>query len=400
MKTEWKIGSETVYLGGGQPGELFKMVFGDLSDSSVKAMFDEFSKTCPSQSAIDRIVDGYHVCRNLSYLVVSLSDSRHNADFDGKLGDLALNAISRSFVDLCQLQGAKPILADMTKSPLIFGAMPNLHLYEVAKLSSCGESLVRDHNGILTPIKKLELFTSLAKTIYASAVLTGDIHAIEALNWSSRFKQAFTSNDLSDLCGEISSYETNQRLDTHHFFVKCPAQAAIDRFSRPTPIEDYFDVLCESIRSEFFDESQFNAELSRRSGSQMISAILENTGKLRADEQVRVRNTILAKHILTGVDPFPAYLEARYGRVGAMDYSDVPIDEREVIDWCLNSGDDINKNTYDFFLVAFPVEKLIAHPRAQESLERLYAITKDQGILKRIESLDFLGKAFGEDLGL
>jgi len=400
MKTEWKIGSETVYLGGSQPGELFKMVFGDLPNNSVKSMFDEFSKTRPSQSAIDAIVDGYHVCRKLSYLVVSLSDSRHNSDLDGELGDLALNAISRAFVDLCQVQGVKPILMDMTKNPLIFNAMPNLHLYELAKLSSSGQSLVREPDGLLIPIKKLEMFASLAKSIYASAVLTGDIQAIEALNGSSRFKQAFTSNDLSDLCGEISNYKTNQRLDTHHFFVKCPAQAAIDKFSRPTPIEDYFDLLCESVRAELFDESQFNPELSRRSGSPMISAILENTGKLRIDEQVRVRNAILAKHIMSGVDPFPAYLEARYGRVGAMDYTDAPRDEREIIDWCLTASDDIYKNTYDFFLAMFPVDKHLEHPRAQESLERLYAITKDQGILKRIESLDFRGKAFGEDLGL
>jgi hypothetical protein len=108
----------------------------------------------------------------------------------------------------------------------------------------------------------------------------------------------------------------------------------------------------------------------------------------------------LALHIKAGVDAYPAYLEARYGRVKAMDFLDDPRDAEEIIDWCMGSRLRERSQDHSFFLAMLAPEELLKHERGQECLQRVHELTRDAKLLPLITSLQYRGKAFGEDLSL
>lgn len=389
-------------------GSLFSQAFEDfsspLSRTEVKEFFDGFwmyslGEDDVSQESIDRVIKAYLSCGDLEILHNAICDGVNFIGSDGQYHDnTPIRMINISFVGICEMEGVGPLLSKISQNNEIFRGVPDLSLKDIARMSVNGHSLVRSRSGSIIPDKILDPISSscdVVKTIFASAALTGDLEAIEHLNLKSLYRAQFNSSDMGFLCKAIADFSDYDPILYSRVTANFDVAGVLKKHSKRRVFSDYMESIINYICRSASSSDVFDLELSKKSGPALISSLLEVLDQTIKDDEVKRRNKILSQHVLNTDGSHMAFLEARYGRVGALDYVDDLINNLEVIDYCLDQG-----NKFDFFLCMFSIEELLQHDKAQDCLRRVFEMTRDPKVLEKIDSLEFKGQAFHDDLGL
>lgn len=389
-------------------GSLFSQAFEDftfpLSHSEVKEFLDGFwmyslGEDDVAQESIDRVVKAYLTCGDLVTLKNAISDGVNFIGSDGLYHDFtAIKMINVSFVDICEMEGLAPLLSKISENKEILRGVPDLSLKDIARMSVNGHSLVRSRSGRINSDKMLDSVSincDVAKTFFTSAALTGDLEAIEHLNLKSSFRSQFNSRDMEFLCKTIVDFSNSSQMLYNRVARNFDVSGVLKSYSKKRAFSDYMDSIINYVCKPECSANIFDLELSKKSGPTLISSLLDVFDQTIKYDEVTRRNKILSQHILNTDGSHMAFLEARYGRVGALDYVDDPINKLEVIDYCLDQ-----ENRLDFFLCMFSIDELLQHDKGQDCLRRVFEMTRDPKVLEKIDSLEFKGQAFHDDLGL
>ena len=389
-------------------GSLFSQAFEDfsspLSHSEVKKFLDGFwmyslGEDDVSQESIDRVIKAYLACGDLVILYNAICDGVNFIGNDGLYHDgTAIRMINVSFVDICEMEGVGPLLSKISQNKDIFRGVPDLSLKDIARMSANGHSLVRSRSGIIIPDKILDSISiscDVVKAVFTSAVLTGDLDAIEHLNLKFSYRSQFNSRDMGFLCKSISDFSDYDPILYSRVASNFDVSGVLRKHSKRRAFSDYMESIVNYVCSPASSADVFDLELSKKAGPTLISSLLDVFDQTIKDDEVNRRNKLLARHVLNTDGSYMAFLESRHGRVGALDYVDDPINNLEVIDYCLDQD-----NRLDFFLCMFSIEELLQHDKGQECLRRVFEMTRDPKVLEKIDSLEFKGQAFHDDLGL
>lgn len=372
--------------------------FGNVKKFKKTEPYDALAEEQPPQAVVDAVVEAYFNFGDLTSFYRALIEYYKEFREPEHIAKFIINGV---FVDLCEVEGLSKLLNEVIQNPEELSGIPEFWVPDIARLAREGRNLVRQRKGSLMQDSALRAFISVAPTFYMSAILNNDVEAIDHLNTIPEMRSKFSSEDIRKECNRVRDFSNKYPECTHRYFLGLKINKVCDRFRKETPLTDYFNKISNVIKEEKGLDNSFDAALSLRFGPFMISSILEKHSKIAGDGQLKVRDMFLAKHILAGVDAYPAYLESRYGRVKAMDFIDDPRDNQDIIDWCLGSRTREERGQdHSFFLAMLAPEVLLKHERGQECLQRVHELTRDVNLLKLITSLQYRGKAFGEDLSL
>jgi hypothetical protein len=379
-------------------GKFLQDHFRKVQEIQESSLYDCLSNEQTSQSVLDSVVEAYFKFGDLVLFYRALLEYYNEYDEKEFLAKYAINTV---FVDLCVVEGVSKLLNEITEHPEELAGIPELWVPDIARLAREGRNLVRQRRGSLVPDSALRAFVPVAPTFYISAILNDDLEAIDHLNTIPEMRAKFSADDIRKECNRVRDFSNKFSEFTHTYFLSLKINKVYDRFRKELPLTDYFNKISNAIKEEKGLDEHFDASLSLRFGPSMISSILEKHSKLAGDGQLKVRDMFLAKHIKAGVDAYSAYLESRFGRVKAMDFIDDPRDSQDIIDWCLGSRTREERGQdHSFFLAMLTPEELLKHERGQDCLRRVHELTRDVNVLKLITSLQYRGKAFGEDLSL
>lgn len=382
----------------GDGGEFLEDHFNKVQEIQKESLYECLNNERTSQAVVDAVIEAYFKFGDLVSFYRALLEYYKEFDDEKYFAKFVINSV---FVDICQIEGVSKLLNEITQNPEELSGIPELWVPDIARLAREGRNLVRQRKGSLVPDSALRAFIPVAPTFYISAILNDDLEAIDHLNTLSEMRSKFSSEDIRKECNRVRDWSNKYPEFTHRYFLSLKINKVYDRFRKETPLTDYFNKIANVIKEEKGLDKGFDAALSLRFGPSMINSILEKYSKLAGDGQLKVRDMFLAKHILAGVDAYPAYLESRFGRVKAMDFIDDPRESQDIIDWCLGTRTREERGQdHSFFLTMLAPEELLKHERGQECLQRVHELTRDPKLLQLITSLQYRGKAFGEDLSL
>lgn len=379
-------------------GEFLEGYFGEVKKIKHMDLYEGLNSEQSPQALVDAVIEAYFKFGDLAPFYRALVEYFKEFEDNKQLAKFVINSV---FVDICEVEGVSKVLNEITQNPEELSGIPELWVPDIARLAREGRNLVRQRKGSLMQESALRAFIPVAPTFYISAILNDDLEAIDHLNTIPEMRSKFSSDDIRKECNRVRDFSNKYSEFTHRYFLSLKINKVYDRFRKETPLTNYFNKIANVIKEEKGLDNGFDAVLSLRFGPTMINSILEKYSKLAGDGQLKVRDMFLAKHILAGVDAYPAYLESRYGRVKAMDFIDDPRESQDIIDWCLGTRTREERGQdHSFFLTMLAPDELLKHERGQECLQRVHELTRDVNVLKLITSLQYRGKTFGEDLSL
>jgi hypothetical protein len=323
----------------------------------------------------------------------------------------AANFINAMLPTMAHLETPSSVITELVRHVDILPGLPVLGIVEVAEiLSDCRTGcFVRGIDTSLRSHAELEHFTKTheqAMSFYISAVLRDDIKAIDHLNALPAMRDLVSDSDIRGICASVDRYPDVFPAEASSYFEKLPRIVHVrDRYIAAAPVSVYLKNLKTAIRkgSSQALEDCFDSSLSLRCGPALITEILnmyeqENRTQTQKQTNQMVKACVI-KLIEAGVDAYPAYLETVHGRFGALDFIDSPPSRGEIMDHCLAKRKEGEQDP-TVFLLMFTPKELAAHERGQELLERLHKYTQDPKLLQFMTSLQYVGKAFSNDLGL
>lgn len=386
------------------PTPSFKDVFGNLSESSANFLWwggMTFPYVdSPKYKVLEQAILAGYSLHTIYRLLNELPSAGEYDDMKPQHRGALNIVVAHAPLSQRLLDG---IVKDWSDYPndLCRGVYPFIPDSWTIGMAKRGLSLVRDADCSLHPIEWFEKIVESkdqAASFFLSALCTDDLEAVDHLRKSALLRSFYTERNCSDAVDGILKYDGAVPENKSSYFEgQRPFPRVIARYHHPRVMRDYWENIAIAIADESLSQmiKAFDPNLSRRLGS---DAFLEIEKDKLTGDKLLVAQAFLVKHIKAGADCKLACLTLLHGRIAAMDFMDEPLSIDEVIDESMSK--ERRYALFPIFLLLFPIEELVAHPRSKECLAVLHSITRDPSYLPLIDDLQYQSAAFAEDLGL
>lgn len=281
---------------------------------------------------------------------------------------------------------------------------PAFNEVETAVMAKRGISLVRRPDGSLRPVEELQSFAGTRAQVFSfihSALLLDDLEGLDHLESIPGMAQYFDQEELVELVDAFVHYSRDfEGNGAEHFEGLAPIPNVMARFYIVRPMRDYWLAITGAISkgSVAALEASFDSNLSLKGGSDLVLEILQDK-TIREPLQRKVAIAYLVKHIGAGANMFDAFHVIQHGRVAAKDFAGSPVPLDAVVRLAL-SQDASDEEPFELFLLMYTTDQILEHDRGQDCFKLLYSLTGDLKYMACIESMEYRGKAFLNELGI